>query len=79
MSYDFYDEAENIAFELENQSHEPLASLLRKDVSEGSTSTEILMSLRYHIAPAATDASVALSTRKRIKNLIKQIDIALSP
>lgn len=79
MSYDFYDEAENIACELEKQSQEPLASLLRKDVSEGFTSTEILMSLRYHIAPAATDASVALSTRKRIKNLIKKIDIALSP
>jgi hypothetical protein len=79
MSYEFYDEVENIARELASHSHGLLASLLRKDIGQGFTSTEILMSLRHDIAPAVTDASVALPTRKRIKNLIKQIDIALAP
>ena len=77
MSFDYYQEAEDLINMLSASSLEKYADALRKSMDEGSTGTEILMALRWNLEKMLSEAPISDILRAKAKNLKKEIDNSL--
>jgi hypothetical protein len=59
MEIDYYTEARLIADAIGDQGHAEIATTLRDAVEYGSTATEILMALRYHLTELIASGTLA--------------------
>ena len=75
MELDYYTEARLIADAIGDQGHAEMATTLRDAVEYGSTATEILMALRYHLSElVASGVHVDPLTMARSRRLIAALD-----
>jgi hypothetical protein len=76
-AYNHYDEAKEIASQLENEGFEPFATQIRDAMKRGATGTEIFMMLRACIKPLLNDAGLPKHTAARLRILYTKLDDAL--
>ncbi len=77
-NYDHFKEAKIIADSLERQGLDELASIIRSSIDYGSTGSEILMQLQFHLKPIQLSPAIDLITKNQIKRIIFEIDKALN-
>lgn len=78
MAMDYYAEAREVARCLQQDGFTAEASTLEEAIDSGSTGTEILMALRWHLQRIdQSNISASLQTRQRIRALVIAVDNAL--
>lgn len=78
-NYDFYSEIDSLINILNKESFNEQASTLKDAVDSGSTSSEILMSLRWNLNKILLDShKYDCFIRMKIKHIIKELDKVLN-
>lgn len=78
MTSDYYAEAREVARSLDQEGLKEEAQSLRDAIDSGSTGTEILMALRWHLQRIGnTNALMSPAIRAKIRGLAGSIDAAL--
>ncbi|MBU2569826.1 MAG: hypothetical protein KJ725_07285 [Gammaproteobacteria bacterium] len=77
MSYDHYQEAEELISMLENVGLKYYGESLQRAMDEGATGTEIFMSLRWYIGQFLAEVSVDDVIKAKAKRLLNELDKAL--
>lgn len=78
MSYDYYQEADELIKMLSASSLEKYGEALQKAMDEGSTGTEIFMALRWNLDKILSEASTNDLIEAKTQKLRDEIDKALS-
>jgi hypothetical protein len=79
MSFDYYAEVRAIIDVLSKDGFTADASALREAIEAGSTANEILMAVRWHLQQFEDgNKPVNLGTKRRIRELIKELNKVLS-
>lgn len=78
MTIDYYQEARTISSSLRKIGLEEEGKRLEDALRFGSTNTEILMSLRYHLRKIVDNAGLPEELRGKCVVLIEAMDFALS-
>jgi len=79
MGSDYYGDAMEIAEALASEGRAPEAEAIRTTVSQGSTATEILMGVRWHLRNLIEDRAILRrETADRVSRLLTQLDAELS-
>jgi hypothetical protein len=77
MTSDPYQDAEQIACELENAGLSDQAKQIRGALSEGATGTEIYMILRWQLAKIEETSSIPAELKSRMDRLHSYLDQVL--
>jgi hypothetical protein len=75
----YYDRARDIARELTRAGLADDALALEEAIDTGSTGTEIMMGLRWHLRRIDASHTLEPETRQRVGDLIAELDRALAP
>jgi hypothetical protein len=79
MARDFYAEAERIADDLTSEGLVAEADDLRNVIVTGSTATEILMGVRWHLQNIdRTNKTANVSTKRKIRELLAELNQVLA-
>jgi hypothetical protein len=78
MSHDHYAVAREIAGKLATEGFPERSQRILNAIAAGSTGTEILMALRWHLREMLrADPGISPETRQRMSELLLQIDASL--
>lgn len=78
MAVDYYGEARNISSALLDLNFKKEGNELNDAIKFGSTSTEILLALRYHLTKLVNNIKLPEELEKNSTDLIRAINQALS-
>jgi hypothetical protein len=79
MTVDYYAETGQIIEALTSEGLSSEADALREAMAKGSTATEILMAIRWHLQQIdRANKSANLTTKRRVRALVKELDKVLS-
>lgn len=77
MSYDHYQETEELISMLENAGLTHYGESLQRVMEEGATGTEIFMALRWHIGQLLAEPPMDDVIKAKAKRLLNELDKAL--
>jgi len=77
MSYDHYQETEELISMLGNAGLKQYGESLQRAMDEGATGTEIFMALRWHIDQLLAEPSMDDVIKAKAKRLLNELDKAL--
>lgn len=76
-NFDYYAAAQELISRLENEGHAADAAKLRSAIEDGSTGTEILMALRFHLAEIIRQTPLKGESQIKASRLLAELNDAL--